>query len=723
MKRRHLFQLAASTLTVLGLNRLQIQQQGHRYPRILAQTTPRKLALLVGINQYPNSFRFEKLLGSLTDVELQRELLVHRFGFKPQDIITLRDNFATREAILTAFEEHLIAQAKDGDVVMFHFSGHGSRIADPDPIHEDGLNSTLVPADDFLNGERDIMGRTLFLLATALSRKTENLTLLLDCCYSGGGTRGNIRIRAVPGGKEYKPSSLELETQERWRSRLNLSPEDFQQLRRKGFPAGVAIAAAQRNQEAAEYAFPDFEAGAFTFLLTQYLWQQTDTVAGSMSYLANSIRSLSPQTPFADGHGNKQPLYFPLQPSPPAEAVVTKIEGDKATLWLGGINRYSIEAFDRGATFRAINSNARATQTELELLERNGITAIARVQGPLSEGSLLQESSRVIPANWQLRVGLDPSLGTDILAAESKLSQLNRIFPVQPSKSADKLYDLDVHYILGRVEQGLKERSSLTELPPEGSIALFSPTLEPLAKSWGSSEESIDAAIDRLIPKLKALLAGRVVKLALNANSSRLKVSATMELLDNEQTLVAENLTLRGDEVDPVCSSRDRDALSLPSNRLSLDERFQFTITNYESRVLYCTILVLDTAGEITVLFPNQFQSNEQNRLLELTSLYPGKCRIIPDSSDEFNLRAKETGVGEVLIITSLNPLTQGVLKLKTLAAERERERGPQELDDPLDFVAALIEDFSNPRDSSPESDRTVSPTNLAALILSFQVI
>ncbi len=49
MKRRHLF------LTVLGL---QIKRQ-------LAQTTPRKLALLVGINQYPNSFRFTKLEGRL----------------------------------------------------------------------------------------------------------------------------------------------------------------------------------------------------------------------------------------------------------------------------------------------------------------------------------------------------------------------------------------------------------------------------------------------------------------------------------------------------------------------------------------------------------------------------------------------------------------------------------------------------------------------------------
>jgi hypothetical protein len=40
-------------------------------------TSARKLAVLVGINQYESN----PLHGCITDVELQRELLVHRFGF------------------------------------------------------------------------------------------------------------------------------------------------------------------------------------------------------------------------------------------------------------------------------------------------------------------------------------------------------------------------------------------------------------------------------------------------------------------------------------------------------------------------------------------------------------------------------------------------------------------------------------------------------------------
>ena len=52
LKRRQFLQFAASTLTTLGISQLDIQRQGLRYAKSLAQGTPRKLALLVGINSY-----------------------------------------------------------------------------------------------------------------------------------------------------------------------------------------------------------------------------------------------------------------------------------------------------------------------------------------------------------------------------------------------------------------------------------------------------------------------------------------------------------------------------------------------------------------------------------------------------------------------------------------------------------------------------------------------
>jgi uncharacterized caspase-like protein len=181
ISRRYFLQFAGSTIATLGLSPWDIINKGNRYAKVLAQDTPRKLALLVGINQYPASERFGSLQGCVTDVDLQQELLIHRFGFQPSDILKLTsdespDKQPTRQNILTTFEKHLIEQAKPGDVVVFHFSGHGSRLPEPDPIQscrKDNFNSTLVPADDGKNGvAQDIMGRTLFLLMSAL--KTEN---------------------------------------------------------------------------------------------------------------------------------------------------------------------------------------------------------------------------------------------------------------------------------------------------------------------------------------------------------------------------------------------------------------------------------------------------------------------------------------------------------------------------------------------------------------------
>ncbi len=127
-------------LAALGLSQLDFIRQADRYGRVLAEASPgRKLALLIGI-EYHQDKTVPSLPGCITDLELQWHLLVHRYGFNPKDILVLSDrqpNFLnqqplapTRQAILDAFEHHLIQQAKAGDTVVFHYSGHGALVAD-----------------------------------------------------------------------------------------------------------------------------------------------------------------------------------------------------------------------------------------------------------------------------------------------------------------------------------------------------------------------------------------------------------------------------------------------------------------------------------------------------------------------------------------------------------------------------------------------------------------
>src|SRR5690348_7955393 len=69
----------------------------------LAQAAPEKFALQVGINNYQNDI--PKLTGAVEDVKDMREVLVHKFGFPSDHIVTLTDGEATRDAILSAFRK------------------------------------------------------------------------------------------------------------------------------------------------------------------------------------------------------------------------------------------------------------------------------------------------------------------------------------------------------------------------------------------------------------------------------------------------------------------------------------------------------------------------------------------------------------------------------------------------------------------------------------------
>ena len=735
IRRRQFLQFAGSALTTLGLSQMGIQHQGLRYGKVLAQGTPRKLALLVGINQYPKTQRFTQLMGCTNDVELQRQLLIHCFGFQENDIKILLDDRATRQGILEAFEEHLIKQAKPGDVAVFHFSGHGSRVADPDSIDPDHLNSTFVPADDSPSPPgivNDIMGHTLFLLMSALKEKTENVTVVLDSCHSGGGTRGNIRIRAVRGGAEFKASPAEFEYQQQWLKQLKLSPQSFYEGIRKGVATGVVIASTQPNQLAADYEFTGFSAGAFTYLLTQYLWQHTDTVEGVIDRVRSNIRTISNQVPLfaaqSDSKNEKKPVYFLDRVNLPAQAAITELNGDRAKLWLGGIPRDSLDAFDKGATFITLSEGGRGS-AQVELLSRNGLVGDAVVKGITQRGALLQELARAIPSDCQLLIGLDPSLGADASGLQQTLQKFNHIEAV-PSQPGNGLYPKQVHYILSRMTAAYRQQlhnGDNGELPPEGSIGLFSPALELIPKSFDVSGETVGQAISRLRTKFKSLLAVRIVKMTLNAESSRLDLAVTM-ILEKEKEVIGQAFTPRGCRDDESCPPKGSrgEVGQKPTQQLAVGAMFQFRVRNQEKRPLYLGILLIDPGEGIVVLFPNEFQQVSDEERDKATRIEPNQTLLIPDASkDEFDLVTEAPGVGEVLVIASQKPLTSALLRLRSLAVKRGQQRGVLETrgEDSIELIGNLIDDLSGTKRELARVRQRVSTSGIAALSIAFEVV
>ncbi|MEC4805404.1 MAG: caspase family protein [Jaaginema sp. PMC 1079.18] len=734
MKRRHFVQFAGSTLATIGLSQTRFLQQSQQYGRVLAQNTPRKLALLVGINEYPRSDRFFPLYGCANDVELQKNLLIARFGFNPADIVTLTDTQASRDNIIETFQEHLIKQAQTGDVVVFHFSGHGSEVIDPSPLDPNyPYNSTFVPADDRATETgvvRDIMGQTLFLLLYALGQKTENVTSVLDSCHSGGGIRGEVRVRSAQAGK--RASDAEFALQEQLLSQIGWTPAQFQERREEGIAAGVAIASAQRSQLAADYRFEDFYAGAFSFLLTQYLWQETGEVSEAISLLQERIEPLNnKQTPLyetAPQAPDSNTVYFTNPIKSAAQAVILNVSQNEATVWLGGIDPNNLEAFSPGALLSPVNNtnNTRGSQ-QLQLLERNGLTAKVALPSNLPPGTLLQETARVIPPDWRLGIGIDPTLDSETATIQEGLQALERIDAI-PAQNAARPYPEKVHYILSRMSEAYQEQlraENRDEILPVGSIGLFSPALEVVPKSFGSVRENVESAIARLTPKLRSLLAARVIKLTLNAESSTLAVNATMNLENRGNQILGTAFTVRGCNRPKECkagTSRN------PQVALSVGNQFFFNVENNENQALYLSVLAIDSSGEITVLFPNQFQESLSEAELQASTQIPPRSKIkIPDRDrgDVFTLIGEEAGTGEVLILLSPQPMTTALSRLQELSRARgEQAQGPVVLSNPLAVVNDVLGDVGT-RGSGIRggSDGQIAATSLAALSISFAVV
>ncbi|WP_008317299.1 caspase family protein [Leptolyngbya sp. PCC 6406] len=723
LSRRHLLQGAGATLAALGWSSLDVMRQGDRFGRVLAQPTNRKLALLVGINAYPRDSLFAPLQGCLNDVELQYHLLVHRFGFQPSDIVKLTNAKATRQDILTAFEEHLINQARPGDVVVFHFSGHGSRVVDPDQDFPDGLNSTLVPIDSRLpegfprqgGPVEDITGHTLFLLGSAL--QTDNVTLVLDSCHSGGGTRGNLVVRARPGGTNLEMSPVERVYQERWLSQLNLSPSEFIRRRRAGIARGVAIASAKRDQYAADTPFQDFYAGAFSYVMTQYLWQQTGStlLGNTLANVARSTTQLSfnnqePQFEIAPGSSYEgRPLYFTDKVTPPAEAVVTKVQGNEAEIWLGGIDPQSLEAFQTDAILAGVDERGQSRGL-LQIISRQGLQGRGRLlDRAMGAGALLQEQVRGVPTDITLRVGVD----TESLS-EAEQTQVVTAIATIPRIQAVPLHQGEAHYILGRLTvERRQDWSAATEAPPVGSLGLFSQGLEGLPGAFGLVQETVTAAVDRLRPKLRSLLAARIVKLILNPGSSRLNLSVTM-IPEGGSSLVASAFTVRGRGGPPPSAARP----GVPE--ISLNQSIQFQIQNNEPQDLYLSVLVIDVTGEMTVIFPNQWTASA-----DVTRLAAGATLLLPDPNrDSFRLVTQEPrGATEVLIIASSQPLDHGLRALREVATRSGTASGPVGMDDPAQIVGDLLTDVATTRGTPTRSVQSVDASQLAALSLTFDVV
>ncbi|MCL6751249.1 caspase family protein [Nostoc sp. CCCryo 231-06] len=736
MERRTFLNRIGSILAVLGVAETEWLSLGNRYYQALAQPSPRKLALLIGINQYP---QIPTLSGCLTDVELQRELLIHRFGFQGSDILTLTEEQASREFIEAAFLDHLGKQAKPDDVVVFHFSGYGSRVKlETSP---DTMQNALVPVNVGEYAQNDkivnyILEETLLLLLRSLP--TDRVTAILDTSYYAPSTVLGLKVRALQESVA-KLAAEELDFLKQLKTqKLSSTPI-------------VLAATSEPNQSAREGLFSGFSAGLFTYALTQYLWEFTPPtkIQVALSCMENSLYKLgSKQQP-----GNLENLSPNLSPqrrealnSPPslvgkgagglgfpddlknqllpdniigAEGVVSAIEEDGKTihLWLAGLPPQVL-------LYYGVNSRLTLETTEqLVLRSRTGLTAkaqISKIEGanPLQVGQLVQEAVRVLPRNINLTIAWDTGLErierVDATSAFAGFSHVSTV--VAGEKPADYVF------------------AKLQEIPSR--YGLFSLGGELIPNTTGEVGEAVKLTVQRLAPKLSTLFAAKLWRLTENQGSSRLPLKATLEIISGiSPQVVMQRETIRTfkPETSIKKSLHTRLIASLPTPIVPIGSRMQYRVENQSDRPVYLILLGLNNNHTGVAFYswetPQEPNTADTKPLLKQVVIAPGETLTLPqtNSASEWLISGPACFCEQQLIFSTA-PFSETLAALSTVKYSTAEQRPIGLLLNPLDVAQALLQDLHNASALKAEMNGTAADSyildvnNWASISFSFQV-
>jgi len=155
-------------------------------------------ALFVAIDKYPpNSGWINYEIHATNDCNLIIPML-RKNGYTDQNITVLINEKATKKAIIQSLD-NLFKISGPGDYIYIHFSGHGQQMLDDNGDEPDGLDEAIIPYDaqrryseGRYEGQNHLRDDELGLLLDKIRGKTGitgNLTVVLDACHSGTGTR------------------------------------------------------------------------------------------------------------------------------------------------------------------------------------------------------------------------------------------------------------------------------------------------------------------------------------------------------------------------------------------------------------------------------------------------------------------------------------------------------------------------------------------------------
>ena len=583
-----------------------------------------KFALLVGINKY--SRKDNKTgeawwdLHTKGDIELIAKELIERFDFKPEDIKILCDedvevagkiikadsaNKPTHKNIVDTFRSFLNGQANEGDVIYFHFSGHGQQIPDDNvpsnPVvgdELDGMDETIIPIDyvSQTDGSKNIRDDEIGILLDELNqRKPSNITITLDSCFSGTGTRGGEGlVRGGPWkGKPIDPKSVKSEDEDFGDSVSHGRGGD-------GAPNYVFISAASPKQVAGETKEGGVDYGKFTWALSQAM----EKANGNTTYrdLFEKITDImtqkqATQTPQIEGF-QKDKIVMAEGAKPPDPYLEVKFEKDVPILQAGTLQGMTVgskfalyppgeKKHTPGNELANVEiTKVRPTESVLKVVDNAPIIKVreaARAFETLHNyGSVLKVAVKDVKDSEKLKsvfekLGLTEKIGNE---DESKDVLIRR--PTDEDKN-------DTTLKLGKDFQGFLFQRK------DGTIFAKVP----------ESDKELDEVQKVLLNEAKR----QTIK-TIQDNDSSIKIEIRMISLETPDFEEDEN----GNVTKLNNTPKDKTS-SIPINRggqteIKEKEWFRLEVKNVGVENAYITILDLQSDGKVAAVFPSAFGDN-----------------------------------------------------------------------------------------------------------------
>lgn len=399
----------------------------------------KKHALIIGINSYQFMEQQYQLHGCVNDAKLLKSTLINKFNFDRDNVVTLYDQMATRDAILAQMDA-LSAKVQTDDIVVFHFSGHGQSCRVKTDFTDEGsgkLNS-ILPCDDSEptvvdpitspDGViwREIREHKINNWLQELAKKTANITLIFDACHSGTITRSSnkTKARTVPLHiRNQIISQQQLVSEER---------DNLSKPRRSNWLTlsdnFVVISGCRDTQESQEMDFYEgnyrFRHGVLTYNFCKalnYLMPGTTYRDVFETLSTQVVLAVENQNPQIEGTVDRE--VFGIKDIVPLSFIpVSKVHDDKVLLAGGAAHGVSLgSSWDVYPPFTKIEDPSKRI-AQLEIVAVEALHCEARV---VQQGAQIEGGARCVATAATLSLAIKVNLSQLSEREKSKLS--NRI--------------------------------------------------------------------------------------------------------------------------------------------------------------------------------------------------------------------------------------------------------------------------------------------------------